>query len=172
MSDGADPQNDALIKYLSRSQDRCLSCDYSLKGLTSDRCPECGTALRLQLVPTSGTQSPWWWMATLGSTLSALLAVRLLLSLYSKVEQVAGNPSIKAMVDAGLASSQDLADWRILFFAAACCLVCTAMLAWLIARRRYFGTWERWQRVTWGVVGFLSPLLLIGAIFTFVDWIW
>ena len=171
MSDSADRQDEALIKYLSSSEDRCLSCDYPLKGLTSDRCPECGTTLHLQLVPTSGTQSPWWWMATLGSTLSALLAVRLLLTIYTKVEQVAGNPNLKALMNAGVISSRELADWKMVFFATACCLVCTAMLAWLIARRRYFGTWERWQRVTWGTVGFLSPLLLIGAIFTFVDWI-
>jgi hypothetical protein len=35
----------------------CPSCSYSLEGLKTDRCPECGTELRSQVGPTSETQS-------------------------------------------------------------------------------------------------------------------
>ena len=47
-----------LVAYLRRSRRRaqagtCLHCGYDLRGITSDRCPECG-----RLVPDSSTAEP------------------------------------------------------------------------------------------------------------------
>lgn len=50
----------------------CQECGYNLRGLTGDRCPECGTSLEALRSPTS--QIPWvhrdelgWWRAYWGT---------------------------------------------------------------------------------------------------------
>lgn len=39
-----------LCDYLAGRSEPCPLCRYDLRGLTSDRCPECGHALTLELV--------------------------------------------------------------------------------------------------------------------------
>lgn len=48
----------SLIAYLSEHAPLCPACDYSLKGATSDTCPECGSHLALQLAANRPTRWP------------------------------------------------------------------------------------------------------------------
>ncbi|QQE13342.1 hypothetical protein JD969_07755 [Planctomycetota bacterium] len=38
-----------LLDYLAIREDHCPSCDYNIHKITSDTCPECGEALKLQV---------------------------------------------------------------------------------------------------------------------------
>jgi hypothetical protein len=42
-------QHDWLIEYLRDRDVGCPLCDYNLRGLVSDRCPECGREIRLNV---------------------------------------------------------------------------------------------------------------------------
>ncbi len=43
------PSDELLIRFLSERSPNCPVCKYILKGLTSARCPECGSEFRLTL---------------------------------------------------------------------------------------------------------------------------
>lgn len=44
------PRDDELlVTFLAERDINCPRCDYNLRGLTSDRCPECGESLKLNI---------------------------------------------------------------------------------------------------------------------------
>lgn len=54
---------EALRRFLAVRDVPCPGCDYNLRGLEGDRCPECGLGLRLPLeVPDPGVG---WYVATI-----------------------------------------------------------------------------------------------------------
>ena len=57
----SDPESDRrrLIEHLSANPERCPLCNYNLYGLTSDRCPECGKHLKLQVGLTEAFLKAW-----------------------------------------------------------------------------------------------------------------
>lgn len=63
------PTDELLIRFLSERSPNCPVCKYSLTGLTSPRCPECGTKLRLTL---EGDTLPMreWIVGVIGAALA------------------------------------------------------------------------------------------------------
>lgn len=51
--------DELLIRFLQRGGVRCPVCNYDLTGLTDDKCPECGEALKLAVRPRSGRGGAW-----------------------------------------------------------------------------------------------------------------
>ncbi|HYD01916.1 MAG TPA: hypothetical protein VEB22_11880 [Phycisphaerales bacterium] len=68
-----------LIAFLTDRDVPCPACNYNLRGLTSDRCPECNRALVMQIrlaEPRLGA-----WVATLAAA-AAMLGFNGLLAIY------------------------------------------------------------------------------------------
>ena len=56
--------DDLIAAFLSRHAATCPNCGYSLREITSHRCPECGTVLRLTI--SAPGQVKWPWIAGFG----------------------------------------------------------------------------------------------------------
>lgn len=168
---GSESSSNIIAMYAASTGARCPKCEYDLQGIGGECCPECGTALHVELVTNTGAGSAWWWMAMLGLILAEGLAVRLLFTVFAQVQNIAVNPMIKTLIDAGQGSSRALADWRTVVFSTSCCLIMAGALAWLLATRRRFGALPTWQRVCWGVFGLGAPLFYLGAVMTYIDWV-
>lgn len=50
---------DLLLELLAREDVACPNCGYNLRGLTSDRCPECHQALTVRVALTEPTLAPF-----------------------------------------------------------------------------------------------------------------
>ncbi|MFN0133636.1 MAG: hypothetical protein ACKVW3_14050 [Phycisphaerales bacterium] len=61
---------DALRDFLADRDAPCPACDYNLRGLKADRCPECDRVLELGLIGT--TVGMWPWRFTLMGLLALL----------------------------------------------------------------------------------------------------
>lgn len=59
-----------LVAYLAKADAPCPICDYNLRNLTTDTCPECSAKLHLRVGSENMTLGPW-----LGAVLSFALAV-------------------------------------------------------------------------------------------------
>lgn len=53
------PSADPLLEFLRERDVPCPLCGYNLRGLTSDRCPECGRELRLTVGLTEPFLRAW-----------------------------------------------------------------------------------------------------------------
>jgi hypothetical protein len=71
-----------LAAFLAGRDERCPTCDYSVRDLRSGVCPECGKRLALRLVPADARLAPFvtgivglslaFWILGLGAFLSAM----------------------------------------------------------------------------------------------------
>ncbi len=50
-----------LREFLDRNDADCPLCQYNLRGLTTDRCPECGRSIELTVRVTDGSFGRWVW---------------------------------------------------------------------------------------------------------------
>ena len=57
---GAMSDGEFLRHWLSQRSEHCPLCRYNLRGLSSDRCPECGRELRLAVHLVELSQ--FWWL--------------------------------------------------------------------------------------------------------------
>jgi hypothetical protein len=64
MSEGTLP----LAQFLADRDQPCVGCGYNLRGLATDRCPECGAGVRLGIYPVSSAPMP----AVLGLAAAAI----------------------------------------------------------------------------------------------------
>lgn len=71
-----DPTADraALLDFLAERDIDCPVCAYQIRGLTSERCPECGASLRLQVGSLDLRLGPW---------LTGLLSIALPFGLFA-----------------------------------------------------------------------------------------
>lgn len=59
------PEDQALLAaYLKERRTPCPGCNYELRGLTADHCPECNTSLLLT-IEQKGTRGPVFWLLLL-----------------------------------------------------------------------------------------------------------
>ena len=93
----AGPDQDWLVAFLRDRDVPCPLCGYNLRGLTSDRCPECGREVRLSV----GMADPYlrYWIALAISTFAAagvgvLFAILLLREGWPRLETAALDFSI------------------------------------------------------------------------------
>lgn len=146
------PSQDHLAAYLAQRDVPCPACNYNLRGLTADRCPECNRELVLQIrlaEPRIGA-----WIAAL-SAAAAMLGFNGLLLLYFLAYMARGRqygppwPSVATLlvstVIAGIGLSQ------------------------LIKRRRAFGNLSAGARGTWAAGAWLATAASAIAFFSFVD---
>lgn len=78
----------ALLDFLARFEAHCPRCRYDLRQLTTCRCPECGTELRLD-VHAAKERLGWWITALIGAGLPGGLGV-----LYDIMLVVKPSPSM------------------------------------------------------------------------------
>lgn len=113
----------ALASYLAEHDVPCPGCGYNLRGLTSDRCPECHQRLQL----TVGLVEPrlGLWIAglvALACGLGFFLVFTLFGSLYLAWSPGAFGPSL---------------FWFFLVFGGGTSLFGVVVLGWIRARRRF-----------------------------------
>lgn len=156
--------SELLTKYLADSEVRCPACRYSLRGCTSDRCPECGRELALRIVADGASRSTWWIAAIYGVDVAALLSILILASLMDRVISVLKDPNIPAMVTAGFAPQSDLPQWSSIFIVIAINGVVGLILALLIRKRDAFARLNAYQQAALGAACWLTPAIMLGIL--------
>ncbi len=76
-----DTPNDAhmqLLHFLHERDINCPTCQYNLRNLTSDSCPECGEVIELRIGGTSGMRT-WALVGVIGTALGLGFQVSLVL---------------------------------------------------------------------------------------------
>lgn len=146
------PSQDHLAAYLAQRDVPCPACNYNLRGLTADRCPECNRELVLQIrlaEPRIGA-----WIAALAGA-AAMLGFNGLLFLYFLAYMARGRrygppwPSVATL----LVST----------------VIAAFGLSLLIKRRRAFGNLSAGARGTWAAGAWLATAASAIAFFSFVD---
>ena len=156
-------QREHLRGFLRDANVPCPGCGYSLRGCAGERCPECGSAFTLGLVLTHAT-SAWWFAALMGALASVAMAAWLVFRIFSRVVVVVEDPSLRMLVDAGMAPTSALPNWNIAIASVALMLAALLLLAAVLGLRRRFALLpNRWQRF-WGVLALISPLLVLGVV--------
>lgn len=69
-----------VVEYLQGRSDSCPACQYDLRDLTTDVCPECGTELTLELALVD--PAPAAWIVGLASLSATLSIPGLLIGIY------------------------------------------------------------------------------------------
>ena len=162
MSDKAEA--DPLIDYLHRSDLECPVCRYALRGLATDRCPECGTRVRLQLVVAERPGSTWWLGSVICLALAAFLPLVMAYRLTGKVVSLLENPQLPQLVQAGFVPSSDLPNWSAISATGVLLVVMITLFAWAVFSRREFAKWSPFKRVATGILCALSPLGILGLL--------
>ena len=159
------PSPSVVTAFLANSNARCPACRYALRGCTSDKCPECGCELALEIASTGGARTSTWWFASIGGcALAALLSIILLVSLLDGVVRVLRNPWLAQNVRSGFMPATELPHWARIFTVVAINAMVILLAAWVIAHRRAFEQWSP-QRRTWiGLVCWLSPAIVLGLV--------
>jgi hypothetical protein len=150
-----------LAAFLHDSVARCPVCNYVLRGCTSDRCPECGSALRLNVVSDKPRVSMWWLASVYGAALAAIISVFVLIALFEPLIVAMHNPGLSSSVQAGFAPRTELPNWGAIRIALACAALTGMLLAWLLCVRARFSGWPVWRRALIGVLCWLSPAAVI-----------
>jgi hypothetical protein len=158
-----------LTAFLASSDARCPSCRYALRGCTSDKCPECGTPLELQVASRGGV-SAWWVAGIVGLSMSLAMVFLGLLGMSTVLLNVLHNPGIRAQVRAGFASPNELPSWTPIVALAVLLLVLTLAISWLAARRERFNRLPLSRRAMIGLSAAASPLIVLGAIALIARW--
>jgi len=132
-----------LIEHANQTNARCPKCSYSLAGLQTDQCPECGTRLALSIT-THGAASVghilawfviWWcfafqavWLALQVYSTSAMLAP------VNEMAVAAGQPTTsllrfwaESQIEGGIANA-------LMLTIAAATLIGSAVMAYLCRR--------------------------------------
>lgn len=164
MTDKATPSSELLVSFLAHSDARCPSCRYALRGCTSDKCPECGRELTLQIVASQGVRSAWWIAAVYGVSIASILSLIMLALLLRRVVAVLEDPNIPAMVRAGYASQGDLPQWPSIFTVFALNAIAGIILALLIRRREAFVRLSAYQQAALGMLCLLTPAIMLGIL--------
>lgn len=158
-----------LADFLQSTDTRCPSCAYSLRGCTSDRCPECGAALSLRLAAQRNGVG-WWLAGVLGSAVSLGMTVVFLFPSMQMVSAMFANPYLQSQVRAGVSPMSILPHWKgiwpLALLTAATCL----FFGWMISQRGAFARRGAWMNAIIGMLGACSPLILLLIVNRVLAW--
>jgi hypothetical protein len=151
-----------LRGFLEERNLPCPACGYSLRGCTSSKCPECGTALELAL---RARPIPAWWHAgVIGLALAVMMLALLLLRSLPAAAELAAQDHARQLAAGGFFPESSLIDWPILFRIAFALAAGGILLAWLFAARRRFAQWSARNQAGIGLAAASAPLLVVGLL--------
>ena len=116
----------ALQAFLAASDTPCPRCGYNLRDARGMACPECGSTLRLTLVPEHNVMAARWALLLVCGWLIAANVVQALQALNVAREWAGG----------GLRLNVPAWWWLTTAWPAACCLVGVFLLVALLSRGR------------------------------------
>jgi hypothetical protein len=163
MSEHVPSSRDLLKAFLAASDARCPSCRYALRGCTSDKCPECGLGLSLQ-VATRVSGGAWWMTAIIGLSISAALSLLLLGGLAAAIFAELRNPGLRASVQAGFAPRSELVSYGALTTAGAILSLVIISLGWVGSMRQRYIRMSARKQVAIGMLAAASPLIVCYAL--------
>jgi hypothetical protein len=150
-----------VVEFLRERDIACPTCLYNLRETAGDRCPECGTAIRLEVA--GSTSGAFWWLASvIGCAIGGLILVLALVHLIGDV--VRADPRQLALVRQGVLSSSELPRWSTAAYVVALVTATSIAFAWLLTSRRRFGRLPRIPRAIFGVLCSALPLIVLGLL--------
>jgi hypothetical protein len=163
MANPPEAQPALLTVFLANSDARCLVCHYALRGCASDKCPECGCELALEIA-SPRTMSGWWLAGVMGLSFSAAMAFCMMFGMGGWIAYSMQHPGLRGQARAGFASSAELPRWMAILALTALLVVITLALASLASRRRQFLRMENPRRACLGLFAAIYPLLTLAVI--------
>jgi len=152
--------DDALVLFLRDRDVACPACRYSLRGIESKRCPECGIELRLQIAHRHAT--PFTWLAAcFALSLTTLMSLMFAWRAFSALELAASDARLTMLIEHGLAPSPGTPNWSNLIIVVAAALIAIAAFAWLITARRMWLHLPLALRIGLALAAIASPLVLL-----------
>ena len=168
-SDTPEPRS-LVVEFLKDSDAACPVCGYRLRGLTAERCSECGSAVHLEIAGPS-LRRFWWLAAVLGCAVGAAITLLALVDLMELVFALLHDPRRgRALVRAGAMSPSELPHWPTLTMVTGLEIALLVILAWLITGRRRIARLSRFVQITTAVLAALLPLWVIGVLRLIVLW--
>ncbi|MFG0330812.1 MAG: hypothetical protein ACF8PN_13060 [Phycisphaerales bacterium] len=158
----AHPTREAITVVLADSDATCDLCGYSLRGVSSERCPECGGRIRLEVI--TDDVRPWWWTCSVLATgASVAMAGGLLSPIIMQTGSVLADPRIPQLVAAGLQPQAILPHWIVLVRLGTLLIACLALFAFALTRRRWMARLPSIWRGAIAIPMIGSPLLIVAA---------
>jgi len=170
MSKTPDTPSPMIVEFLRDADVACPTCQYNLRDTTVDRCPECGTVIRLE-VAGSVAGAAWWLAAAMGVATGLLMLLLTVIHQLGDVHRMLDDPQLPRMVSMGMASSSDLPEWSAIVAVAATMACATGVLAWLVMSRRRFSRMGQRNRIICGLLGVSAPILVLGVLRLIVAWL-
>ena len=149
-----------LIEFLRENGAPCPMCRYHLRGVQSDRCPECGYELQLAIArPAAGFG--WWLAGLVGLVCTAYLLWQFLKPSIGKVAGVVADPNIPLMVQRGFVASSELPNWSAVFPLSAAMVGCLGLMAMIIGARRRLTEWPLGRQIACGATLLMLPMIVL-----------
>jgi hypothetical protein len=146
------PPDPLLLSFLATHDAPCPVCDYNLRNLTTDTCPECSAQLHLRVGSENLTLGPW-----LGAVLSCALGVgfdavmSLLFTVIFTVSRFANPPPVPAVTNQFI---------KVLSVFLTLTLSCTIAILFLVRRRRRWMMMPRRSQWRYAAIIFISVFIL------------
>ncbi|HWB18976.1 MAG TPA: hypothetical protein VG711_01655 [Phycisphaerales bacterium] len=157
-------ESELIRMYLESRTVGCPACNHNLRGATGEACPECGTALRLNLNAGMRGIGPW---------LTGLLAVALPMGfslIFGLIGAIGGWRAWKLQGQSTYISPWAPQDWKTVGIFAGEAVVCAILLTWVVRRRGRVmerPRIEQWVRAA-GLAVFMA-VLQVGVLYLWVE---
>lgn len=152
-----------VVEFLRERDVACPTCLYNLRETAGDRCPECGTAIRLEVA--GSTSGAFWWLASvIGCAVGGLVLTSALVHLLTDVYRLLDDPSRIERVLNGMMSVTELPRWSTITGISALVAATGVLFAWLLTSRRRFGRLPRASRVAIGLFFAAAPLTALALL--------
>ena len=152
----ATSEDDALRLFLRGRDVRCPHCGYNLRGVATERCPECGAPLVLGLRSGEDDRLPWF-AGVIGAAGTMALSVVLWITRYLDVWREI--PTMRVM---GTNTTRDERGVAVTFFVGVAAWFWLGVL--LIGRRTYARQRPAVRQTLAALAYFAFPAALVGGL--------